>query len=191
MQRKNQLQKRLSIVRPLIVVFRSAKDTKKAAFAERKTTLIHRTMLSFQQLEMRQLLAASLSIPVDIPIDGEIPSEVEVYSSSQGRIVAVHGQIRMDDAQPGLGYSYNEFVLRVDMQGMKDIRLSFDHDSINDEKHTIPSQYAGRVRGDGVSVSVDDGQTWYRVVQLDRDFRNRSFDLDAIILDAGLAYSLV
>jgi hypothetical protein len=54
----------LSIVRFFIVVFRSAKDTKNATFAERKATLASRTMLTRRSTYGRSVLAAIASMDV-------------------------------------------------------------------------------------------------------------------------------
>ncbi len=61
----------VSIVRSFMVVFRSAKDRKNATFAERKATLISRTMLTAMNLESDKGRFEDAAIPISASVDRE------------------------------------------------------------------------------------------------------------------------
>ena len=112
----------------------------------------------------------------------------EYYSSQDGRIARAGRQLRMDDSRSDGRTSLNEAVLHLDLAGQNNVKLTFDHRRLRDERHALPWHFTGHHAGDGVSVSAD-GLHWYRVTNLDGSFTERSFDLDAVLRRAGISYT--
>lgn len=106
----------------------------------------------------------------------------EYYSTNDGRIEVVNGQLRFDDAVNGGRKSLNEAILHVDLAGQKNIRITLDHFKSRDEKDQFKgSKFTGHKNADLIALSVDDGTTWYKVTDLDKDFVGKTFLLDSIL----------
>jgi len=120
-----------------------------------------------------QITAISSSIvPQSIPYSQDFESGLpdassgwEYYSDNEGRIQIVGGRLRMDDSVGNGTYSLNEAILHVNLTGQTNVNLSLDHYSIYDENHTIPSNFTGHYKGDGIAVSID-GLNWIKVSAL-------------------------
>ncbi|MFB0524755.1 MAG: LamG-like jellyroll fold domain-containing protein, partial [Phycisphaerae bacterium] len=112
----------------------------------------------------------------------------EYYSTNEGRIQVVNGQLRMDDMVNGSAYSLNEAILHLDLRGRSEVILTLDHFSSVDENDSLPSSFMGHSNGDGILISAD-GTNWYLLTNLTSDFQQQSFDLDAAIQSAGISYS--
>jgi len=112
----------------------------------------------------------------------------EYYSTNEGRIQAVNGQLRMDDMVDGSAYSLNEAILHLDLSRQSGVILTLDHFSSLDENDSLPSSFKNHANGDGILISAD-GTNWYLLTNLTSDFQQRSFDLDAAIRSAGISYS--
>jgi len=80
-----QMIKHVSIVRSFIVVFRSAKEQRNAPFAERKATVICRTMLCWAAI----LCAAWLSLQVSMALAQDDSADAKV-SDDQPAAAAQH-----------------------------------------------------------------------------------------------------
>jgi len=112
----------------------------------------------------------------------------EYYSTNEGRIQVVNGQLRMDDMVDGSAYSLNEAILHLDLSRRSGVILTLDHFSSLDENNSLPSSFKGHANGDGILISSD-GTNWYLLTNLTSDFQQQSFDLDAAIRSAGISYS--
>jgi hypothetical protein len=104
----------------------------------------------------------------------------EYYSDNEGRIQIVGGRLRMDDSVGNGTYSLNEAILHVDLTGQTNVNLSLDHYSIYDENHTIPTNFTGHYKGDGIAISID-GLNWTRISALTGS-SHISLDLDLVSL---------
>lgn len=104
----------------------------------------------------------------------------EYYSDNQGQIQVVNGYLLMDDYGDDWVSSINEAILHVDLTNQKDITLTLDHTSYEDENAALPSNFTGHYKGDGISISVD-GVNWVKVTNLTTSFTNQSYSLDAIL----------
>jgi len=112
----------------------------------------------------------------------------EYFSNNEGWIEVVNGQLRMDDMVNGSDYSLNEAILHLDLSGRSGVKLTLDHFSSNDENEGLPTSFTGHANGDGIAISAD-GINWHLLTNLTSDFQNLSFDLDAAIQSAGIAYT--
>ena len=109
-------------------------------------------------------------------------------SGSDGRVRAVNGQLCLDDAKWAGSHSLNEATLHLDLAGATGVVLQFDHASQADERDRMPASFTGHASADGVAFSAD-GIRWYRLTQLSRSFTGATFDLDAAVQAAGIAYT--
>ena len=112
----------------------------------------------------------------------------EYYSSDiRGQIRIHNGKLRMTRASAGV-YTLNEAILHLNLAGKSNVKLRFDHDSLDDNFHGMKATFTGHDNADGVAFSAD-GITWFRLLSLSSDFRNREFDLDAAVAAAGISYT--
>ena len=112
----------------------------------------------------------------------------EYYSSGDGRIEVVGGQLRMDSST-NLTDSLNEAILHLNLAGKSNVKLKLDHINSNDEDTSLFLPiFSGHREADGISFSVN-GTTWYRLADLTSSFSNREFDLDAAVQVAGISYT--
>jgi len=112
----------------------------------------------------------------------------EYYSTNEGRIQVVNGQLRMDDMVDGSAYSLNEAILHLDLSRQSGVILTLDHFSSPDENNSLPSSFKNHANGDGILISAD-GTNWYLLTNLTSDFQQQSFDLDAAIQSTGISYN--
>jgi hypothetical protein len=110
----------------------------------------------------------------------------EYYSDNDGRIAVVGGRLRMDDKVGDTTLSVNEAILHVNLTGKTNVTLTLDHWSLSDESHTLPLNFTGHYKGDGISLSVD-GTNWVKITDLAGSFTNQSFSLDAVLQQAKIA----
>ena len=153
-----------------------------------------------EKLDSRQMFdAAGLLVPVTLESDSysqdfdaglpAVEQGWEYHSTNNGRIQAIQGDqgsLRMDASS--IGYSLNEAILHVDLEGRSGVTLTLDHDSISDENTSMPAIFVGQHNSDGIAIS-DDGQTWHRLTSLRGDFESGTFSLDDAIADAGIEYT--
>jgi hypothetical protein len=111
----------------------------------------------------------------------------EYYSTPEGRIQVVSGQLRMDDSIKGSLYSLNEAILHLNLVGQGNVQLKLDHQTFGDETHKYaPAQFAYHVNADLIAVSVN-GINWVKVTDLTTSFAGKPFDLDALLQQAEQA----
>ncbi|MHC4500566.1 MAG: choice-of-anchor D domain-containing protein, partial [Planctomycetota bacterium] len=124
------------------------------------------------------------SLPYSQDFSGGQPGAAggwEYYSDNEGRIaVAPNGRLRMDDIKGNGTYSLNEAILHLDLTGKTNVTLTLDHWSHADENQSLPTNFVGHYKGDGISFSAD-GVTWYRLTNLSGSFTQQTFDLDAAV----------
>jgi hypothetical protein len=129
------------------------------------------------------------AIPYTQNFDAGLPTSAqgwEYYSDNNGRIQVVSGRLRMDDSVPDSTSSLNEAILHVNLTGKTNVTLTLDHISLSDEVSTLPANFVGHYKADGISLSVD-GINWVRITNLNGSFTAQSFALDAIIEQAKIA----
>jgi hypothetical protein len=111
----------------------------------------------------------------------------EYYSTGQGRIQVVSGQLRLDDTTKGSLYSLNEAILHLNLAGMTNVKVKLDHGSASDENHGYSgSQFTEHVNADLIAVSVN-GSNWVKVTNLTSGFTGKTFALDTLLQQAGQA----
>ena len=90
---------------------------------------------------------------------------------SAGDDSAGGGLVVLDSAVGIRGRSANELTLLVDLSALdpaasETARLSFEQREFNDEDDRLPASFTGSVEGDGVSLSLDGGNRWFRLFDL-------------------------
>jgi hypothetical protein len=99
----------------------------------------------------------------------------------------------MDSSVDGT-YGLNELLLTANLDGEKNIRLSFIHKEFGDEDNPMPATFTGSNNSDGVAISAD-GNTWYKVQGLvdgdgiSSDYKEFTVNLDAAVQSAGIEYN--
>ncbi len=104
----------------------------------------------------------------------------EYYSDNQGQIQVVSGYLLMDDYGDDWVSSLNEAVLHVNLTNQKDITLTLNHTSYEDENTALPLNFNGHYKGDGIAISID-GLNWVTITSLQTSFTNKSYSLDSIL----------
>jgi hypothetical protein len=101
----------------------------------------------------------------------------------------------MDNGLDSGVYSRNELTLFIDLEGCKNVTLSFWMREFGDENHGPPSSpFTGGADFDGVAVS-EDGITWYEIQGLrsaqgvSGTYSQFIVDLDAATTACGLSYN--
>ncbi len=153
-----------------------------------------------ESLERRELFAGLVDqiMPVEFDADSYfqdfgngLPAAEqgwEYHSTNKGRIQTTDERLQMDATDFRNGYSLNEAILHLDLEGRSGVELTLDHDSIYDENTAMPSSYTGHHNSDGIAFS-NDGEKWHRLTSLSSDFDEETFDLDAAVTDAGIEYT--
>jgi hypothetical protein len=101
--------------------------------------------------------------------------------------------LTMDSSVDGT-YGLNELLLTANLDGEKNIRLSFIHKEFGDEDNPMPATFTGSNNSDGVAISAD-GNTWYKVQGLvdgdgiSSDYKEFTVNLDAAVQSAGIEYN--
>ncbi|TNF52348.1 M6 family metalloprotease domain-containing protein, partial [bacterium] len=129
---------------------------------------------------------------------GSFAGEWNTSNTGNGRVLLTLNHyprgkyhVVMDSAVDG-SYSLNELILTLDLSGKTGVLLSFFTQEFGDENHSMPASFTGSGNYDGVAIS-EDGNTWYRVVDLGITMTNFQYshfevDLDAAIASAGISY---
>jgi hypothetical protein len=111
----------------------------------------------------------------------------EYYSSGDGRIEVVAGQLRADDQRKDAAYSLNEAILHVDLRNVESADLTLDHQNAGDEVHRFrATAFEGHANADLIAASLD-GQHWVKVTDLTKSFLAATFTLDAALQQAAVA----
>jgi hypothetical protein len=130
---------------------------------------------------------------------GTFGAEWSTNSTGNGRILLTRNHypsgkyhVVMDTSVDG-PYALNELILTVDLTGKTGVLLSFFAQEFGDEPHAMPSSFSGSGNYDGVAIS-EDGNQWYRVVDLSTGLTNFAYthfgiDLDSAIASAGISYN--
>jgi len=123
-------------------------------------------------------------VPWHEPFEEGLPDEAagwEYYSTNEGRITVVDGQMRMDDSTSNKIYSLNEAIAHLDLRGLDNLQLQFDHCNHRDERNEYrQDQFTGHVNADLIAISVD-GIHWVKLTDLDGSFTGRTLSLDAAL----------
>jgi|GEM_PF-1315083 len=126
--------------------------------------------------------------PVELPYTEDfccsLPENWIFESSNEGRIQIRDGRLLLDDSVNRSAYSLNQAILKVNMENQQDVVLSFNHLSHADEQTNLPVTFAGSANGDGLALSVDRGESWFRVASF-IDGGNR-IDLSRFLSQRGL-----
>ncbi|MCK5529006.1 MAG: PKD domain-containing protein, partial [Kiritimatiellae bacterium] len=88
-------------------------------------------------------------------------------------------------------------IMTIDLSGQSNVWLSFWCRNQNDNlEYIMPSSFSGDIEADGVSISVDDGSTWYKVQGLttgegspaDDSYHLFNINLDLVLSAQGLSF---
>ncbi len=132
---------------------------------------------------------------------GALGSDWEVYNNGAGRtqVTTANGpdtgdtyDLTMDGSADGWGFPVqNEAILNVNATNYTDLTLSFNQksiDSFGDPMNPLPStSFTGHVDGDGVSLSVDGGNTWFPLISLTGANTSSSYQTDTLNLSTFAA----
>ena len=110
----------------------------------------------------------------------------DFVSTNTGVVEVTDQRLRMHCSDNG-SYSLNEAIFHIDLEGQKNIMLSFWQSESNDEIDNLPLNFTDYAIGDGVAVSSD-GSNWttiFNATDLDVGELGQvfTFDLDSIGLD--------
>jgi hypothetical protein len=135
---------------------------------------------------------------------GSMSEFFETSSSNTGRIQITDlnsplggsgYHLTMDSSVNGT-YSRNELILYAELAGVQapyHAILEFFHKEFMDEDNSMPASFSGSSDSDGVAISVDDGQTWYKVQGListdgiSGQYQNYQVDLTQAAGDLGIS----
>jgi len=106
--------------------------------------------------------------------DGQMSEYFEINSTNTGRILITDayspaggdGYHLTMDSSTSYSDSLNELILTIDLAGVQlpsRVFLEFAHKEFSDEDDVMPDSFSGSDESDGVAISVDYGQTWYKV----------------------------
>ncbi len=144
---------------------------------------------AIDNISVETLVPQTLPYQQDFAAGRPGPADGWVYDSARGgRARVVDGRLRLDDQRWKHGHSLSVATLHLDLEGAGGVVIQFDHATHRDERDPMPTTFTGRVKADGVAFSAD-GTRWYRLTDLTSSFTGRSFDLDAAVQSAGIAYT--
>ncbi|MBX3436732.1 MAG: PEP-CTERM sorting domain-containing protein [Planctomycetaceae bacterium] len=84
------------------------------------------------------------------------------WGGTRGGVLILH------DGVNDSTYTLNEAILTLNLLGMKEVTLSFEHYDSNDEEHALgTAKYTNHKNADGVSVSSD-GVNWFPLVNFNQ-----------------------
>ncbi|MEM7454200.1 MAG: S8 family serine peptidase [Planctomycetota bacterium] len=91
------------------------------------------------------------------------------------------------DSNTDSNYVNNEAIWTVDLTGVANPLLAFEHMDWSDEEDSLPASFTGSADGDGVSIS-DDGINWYTILNATSvsDWTPELFDLNSLATTFGL-----
>ena len=101
---------------------------------------------------------------------GALSASWTTYSSDANGRIRLDGSFGAADGSNALlmdthqanPYSLNEAICTIDLSGLTDAELSFQHADWGDEPDALPSTFIGHHEGDGIAIS-DDGVNWHTV----------------------------